>query len=139
MIGVGQMGSAHTRPMAALEEVRVVAVADVDAVRARAIGEATGARVFTDAHVLSAGGASRRSSSPRPIRSMRPSRGCRQRGVHVLSEKPLAMSVAAADRVVANCRAYGVLLGVMFQQRTDPTWRTIKRLVEEGALGRCIA
>jgi hypothetical protein len=46
MIGVGQMGSARTCTMAPLEEVRVVAVADVAAARARVVGEAVGARVF---------------------------------------------------------------------------------------------
>ena len=44
MIGVGQMGSAHTRTMAPLEEVRVVAVADVDAARARGWARPSGRR-----------------------------------------------------------------------------------------------
>jgi predicted dehydrogenase len=44
VIGVGQMGSAHARAIAALEEVRVVAVADVDAARARAVGGPSGRR-----------------------------------------------------------------------------------------------
>jgi hypothetical protein len=46
--------------MAPLDEVRVIVVADVDAARARAVGEAVGARVFIDAHALSAGWTSRR-------------------------------------------------------------------------------
>jgi Magnesium chelatase, subunit ChlI len=41
-IGVGQMGMAHTRTMPPLEEVRVVAVADVDVARARAVGGRAG-------------------------------------------------------------------------------------------------
>jgi Oxidoreductase family, NAD-binding Rossmann fold len=52
MIGVGQMGSAHTCTMAPLEEVRVIAVADVDAARAWTVGEAVGARVFIGTHAL---------------------------------------------------------------------------------------
>jgi hypothetical protein len=38
--------------MVPLEEVRVVAVADVAAARARVVGEAVGARVFIGTHAL---------------------------------------------------------------------------------------
>jgi predicted dehydrogenase len=136
VIGVGQMGSVHARTMAQLDEVRVVAVADVDAERARVIGEAIGARVFTDARDLLRTGSVEAVllATPHPLHAPIAAYAAR-RGVHVLSEKPLAVSVAAADRLVATCRAHGVLLGVMFQQRTDPTWRTVKQLVDEGVLG----
>jgi predicted dehydrogenase len=119
------MGNAHASAMAALEEVRVVAVADVGA-----------ARAFTDAHALTRWGGVEAVliATPHPLHAPI-ALYATKRGVHVLSEKPLAISAAAADRVIATCRAQGVLLGVMFQQRTDPSWRTIKRLVEGGALG----
>ena len=137
IIGVGQMGSAHARDMVQLDEVRVVAVADVDAERARAIGEAIGVRVFTDAHALICEGGVEAVliATPHPLHVPIAAYAAR-RGVHVLTEKPLAVTVTDADQVVATCRAHGVLLGVMFQQRTDPAWRTIKRLMEEGALGQ---
>jgi len=136
MIGVGQMGSAHTRTMAPLEEVRVVAVADVDAARARAVGEAVGARAFADAHALIRRGGVEAVLIATPHTLHAPlALYAAKRGVHVLSEKPLAISAAAADRVIATCRDHGILLGVMFQQRTDPSWGTIKRLVEGGAVG----
>jgi predicted dehydrogenase len=137
LIGVGQMGSAHARQMAQLDEVRVVAVADVDGARAQAIGEATGARVFPDTRTLLRQGDIEAIliATPHPLHVPIAVDAAR-RGVHVLSEKPLAVAVADADRVVASCRARRVLLGVMFQQRTDPTWRTIKRLVDAGVLGR---
>jgi predicted dehydrogenase len=134
VIGVGQMGSAHARAMVQLPEVRVVA--DVDAARARAMGEAIGARVFTDPHALICKGGVEAVliATPHPLHAPIAAYAAKQ-GVHVLSEKPLATS-AAADQLVATCRARGVLLGVMFQQRTDPSWRTLKRLADEGVLGR---
>ena len=64
VIGVGQMGSAHALNMAQLDEVRVVAVADVDAERARVIGDAIGAprgcRGGPDCHPSCAPGTPRR-------------------------------------------------------------------------------
>jgi predicted dehydrogenase len=136
VIGVGQMGSAHASAIAELEEVRVVAVADVDAAQAEAVGRAIGARAFTDSHALIRRGGVEAVliATPHPLH-VPIALYAAKRGVHVLSEKPLAISAAAADRVIATCRAQGVLLGVMFQQRTDPSWRTIKRLVEGGTLG----
>jgi predicted dehydrogenase len=47
VIGVGPMGSLHARQMAQPDEVYVVAVADIEAEWAQAIGEAIGARVFS--------------------------------------------------------------------------------------------
>jgi predicted dehydrogenase len=136
VIGVGQMGSVYVRQMAPLEEVRVTAVADIDVVRARASGEASGARVFPDARTLLRQGNVEAIliATPHPLHAPIAMEAAR-RGVHVLSEKPLVLTVAEADRVVASCRAHGVLLGVMFQQRTDPTWSTMKRLVDAGVLG----
>jgi predicted dehydrogenase len=58
-----------------------------------------------------------------------------RRGIHVLCEKPIAVSVAEADSMIEVCRASGVLLGVVFQQRTEPSRRTMKRLIERGVLG----
>jgi threonine dehydrogenase-like Zn-dependent dehydrogenase len=49
VIGMGRMGSAHACTMAQLDEVHVVAVADIEAERTRVIGEAVEARVFIDA------------------------------------------------------------------------------------------
>ena len=137
VIGMGQMGSAHARRMTELDEVRVVAVADVDAARAGTIGKAIGARVFTDAHDLIRKGGVEAVliATPHPLHAPIAAYAA-GRGVHVLCEKPLAVSAAAADRLVASCRAHGVLLGVMFQQRTEPSWRTMKRLVDEGAIGK---
>jgi predicted dehydrogenase len=60
-------------------------------------------------------------------------------GRHVLTEKPLAISLDAADKAVAACRAAGVTLGVCFQRRTSPDNRAVKPLLEAGKLGRVFA
>jgi predicted dehydrogenase len=137
VIGVGQIGGLHAHRMAQLDEVRVVAVADIEAERARAIGEAIGARVFSGHRDLIRKGDVEAVliATPHPQHGPVATYAARW-GVHVLTEKPLAVTVADAEQVVTTCRAHGVLLGVMFQQRTDPAWRTIKRLVDAGALGR---
>jgi len=57
-------------------------------------------------------------------------------GKHVLCEKPLAMTVAQAEEMVAACQAAGVLLVEAFMYRHHPTWVEVVRRVRTGTLGR---
>lgn len=56
-------------------------------------------------------------------------------GKHVLCEKPLAVTAAEADAMVAACRAGGVLLMEGFMYRFHPQIDTVRRLVDAGAVG----
>lgn len=58
-----------------------------------------------------------------------------ERGIHVLSEKPIAVTVSAADEMIAAARKSGCKFAVMFQMRTEAVNIAAKRLIEEGALG----
>lgn len=59
-----------------------------------------------------------------------------QAGLHVFSEKPLAITVAACDGVVEVAAQYpGQLAVVGFVRRFDPSYRYAKQKVEEGAIG----
>ena len=60
------------------------------------------------------------------------------RGLHVLVEKPIDVTVARADALIDAARANGVKLGVFFQDRFAPGVRTLKTLIDEGRLGRPI-
>ena len=59
-------------------------------------------------------------------------------GKHVLCEKPLTLDAAEADKVVAHCRASGVLLMEAFMYRFHPAWAETSRLIAEGAIGRIL-
>jgi predicted dehydrogenase len=56
-------------------------------------------------------------------------------GKHVIVEKPLALSVADADRAIASCERARVHLGVVHQQRARSASRAVQRLLEDGRLG----
>jgi len=60
------------------------------------------------------------------------------RGKHVLLEKPIADSLEEADEIVAACTRHGVTLTVSFAFRYLPRIQTLKRLVEQGAVGTVI-
>ncbi|HEV8489849.1 MAG TPA: Gfo/Idh/MocA family oxidoreductase [Candidatus Limnocylindrales bacterium] len=56
-------------------------------------------------------------------------------GKHVYVEKPMAVTVAECDAMIAACRAAGVLLTVAKQSRQNPTTVEAKRLIDAGEIG----
>jgi len=58
-----------------------------------------------------------------------------ERGKHVLCEKPMALSVADCDRMIAACRSNNVKLGVAYYRHFYPVVRRVKELVDSGELG----
>lgn len=58
------------------------------------------------------------------------------RRVHVLTEKPLDISTARCDGAIAAADNAGVSLGVFFQDRCTPAFRTLEQALHGGSLGR---
>jgi predicted dehydrogenase len=56
-------------------------------------------------------------------------------GKHVLCEKPLGMTVAEGERMVAACADAGVKLGVGLMMRFHAQHRAALKLIQEGRLG----
>ena len=64
-------------------------------------------------------------------------------GVHVLCEKPVAVTAEAAHQVnqayaAAQKNHPGLLFAGMFNQRTNPTWKEVHRLCHDGSLGELV-
>ncbi|HEV2472651.1 MAG TPA: Gfo/Idh/MocA family oxidoreductase, partial [Chthonomonadales bacterium] len=57
------------------------------------------------------------------------------RGLHVLSEKPIAVTVSAGDAMIAAASKARRKFAVMYQMRAEPQNAAAKRVVESGALG----
>jgi len=57
-------------------------------------------------------------------------------GKHVVCEKPLAPSLAEADRMIEACRKAGVKLMYAEELCFTPKYVRVKKLLDEGALGR---
>ncbi|MBU3820732.1 Gfo/Idh/MocA family oxidoreductase [Flavobacteriaceae bacterium XHP0103] len=56
-------------------------------------------------------------------------------GKHVITEKPMATSVAECDAIINACKENGVKLGVGYRMQTDPYTQEIKRYGKEKPLG----
>ncbi len=59
-----------------------------------------------------------------------------RRGLHVLVEKPLDISVERIDALIAEASAARVQIGVFFQDRLRPDVAKIKKIVDAGSLGK---
>jgi len=57
-------------------------------------------------------------------------------GKHVLVEKPIATDLTVGDRLVQICKENGVKLAGIFQSRLDPRNVRMKKIVDEGKLGK---
>lgn len=59
-------------------------------------------------------------------------------GVNVLTEKPMAISLEDADRMIDAERETGRTLGVIFQSRYEAGVQEMRRLIDADALGRLV-
>ena len=62
-----------------------------------------------------------------------------ERGVNVLTEKPMDVDLASAEKAVAKAKEKGVLYGVIFQCRYNNASKLVKNAVCEGKLGKIIS
>ncbi len=137
ILGGGNISETHARAASELEGVKVAAVAGANADKVRRLGERFGAAVYADADAL----VRHRPldvvliGSPSGLHAQQGIAAARQ-GLHVLTEKPIDVTVERGQELVAECEKARVKLGVFFQDRYTPDFVALKRAIDEGALGR---
>jgi len=57
-------------------------------------------------------------------------------GKHVLCEKPLSLTVAEAETLLAVCSRTGVKIGEAFMVNCHPQWLRLRELLAEGRIGK---
>ncbi len=124
-----------------IPECQIVAVADADpAGRAAAAQRLQVDQVFGDyREMLDRIPLDVVSIAPRWIDQHRDmALACAQRGVHIYLEKPFCRTPAEADEIVAACEQHRVKLAIAFQTRYSPRLPVVRRLLEQGAIGRVL-
>ena len=58
-----------------------------------------------------------------------------KRGIDILTEKPMALNPAEAKKELAAAKKYKVTLGVISQNRFNPSSQLIKKRIQDGSLG----
>ena len=119
MVGVGHLGQHHARLLAAMPDVDLVAVVDTNPDRASEIADTYGSVALADTSTLlgSVDAAIVATPTTSHVEVALP---LIEGGAAVLVEKPLAASVAAADRLVEAAAARGTLLATGHTERFNP-------------------
>lgn len=140
IIGCGSISSVHLKAIAGLELAQLKAVVDVNESLAQKAAAEYGCDYYTDykemlkrddiqvvhictGHYLHA---------PMTVDALKA-------GKHVLTEKPMAENKASAQTMLDAAKEYtDVQLGVIFQNRYNPSSKRMKQAVESGEFGKLL-
>lgn len=137
LVGCGRISKNHFDAIARLDGLTLVGVADIVPERAEEAGAANGVPAFASLEAMLAGVDCDIVTIATPS-GLHPEHGmiAARAGKHVITEKPMAISLEGADALIETCRAAGVRLFVVKQNRLNAPIQLVKRAVDKGRFGR---
>ena len=140
LIGCGGMSKSHLPALIEVPEIDVVAICDIDEERLNAIGDLFNVENrYIDYHAMLA--------AEKPdivaIATQGPQHcaatvAAAEHGAHVLCEKPMALDLAEADRMIDACERAGVKLAINHQATVRPSLKRMRDMIENGDIGDVI-
>jgi len=138
VVGVGTMGKHHAENVRyRIPEAQLVAIADADGDRARRVSSELEVAHYYDSP---AGILERKDvqavviSSPAKFHASH-IQECARAGKDILCEKPMALTLEAADAALETVAEAGVILQIGHMRRYDPAYADAKRRIEAGEIG----
>ena len=141
VVGCGGIGNfAHLNNLARNPRVTVVAVADIDPVKARETAERWGIATYYDNadDLITNPAVEAVVVGTWPTAHAGPVIAAAQAGKHVLCEKPIATRLDEADAMVAAAETAGVKFAMGYQPQFGAIWPTMKQLLDDGLCGRIL-
>lgn len=143
LIGAGNVTSFHLQAWGRIPQADIVAIADLDLERARTRAQEFGldpGRVFASLSDLlqAAEGLDFVDIATPPRAHCELTKLAAAHGLHVLCQKPFALSLAEAQAMIEACHRAGVVLDINENWRWRPWYRTIKQMISQGKIGRPI-
>jgi predicted dehydrogenase len=138
VVGLGNMGRFHADYMNSLAPAaKLGGVCDVDEKRRKEMTDKYGVPAFaTYQELINSGAVDAILIATPHYQHPEIAEMAMDKGLHVLSEKPAAVTVNGARRMNdAHKRNPNVQFGMMFQMRTAPIYQKLKSLIDEGELG----
>jgi predicted dehydrogenase len=129
VVGVGHLGRHHARLYAALPGADLVAIADHDLDRARALAAEYGCEAFRDASDLVSRVDAASIATP-TVHHRAAAETLLAGGAHVLIEKPIAPSLDDADAILRVAQAAERLVMVGHTERFNPAMAALARAVD---------
>jgi len=137
LVGCGRISDKHFRAIDRVEGLALVGVADIVSDRAASAGREWRVPHFGSLEAMLDGVECDVVTVATPS-GLHPEHGAvaARAGKHVVCEKPMAITLTAADELLDACDGAGVHLFVVKQNRLNPTVRLVKSAVEKGRFGR---
>ncbi len=137
VVGCGRISRNHFEAIERVEGLELVAVADIVPDRAESAAAMYGVPAFDSLGAMLSGSVCDMVTIATPS-GLHPAMGIEvaRAGRHVVSEKPMAISIDGADSLIGACAENSVRLFVVKQNRLNPAIQLIKRAVEKGRFGR---
>ena len=141
LIGCGRISKNHFDAIRKVDGLSLAAVCDIDAERAGRAGKEQGVPAYRSLDEMLRAS---ETESPFDIVAVCTPSGLHSAhgaaaahaGKHVVTEKPMAISLTQADDLVHACDEAGVQLFVVKQNRLNPPVQLLKRAVDKGRFGR---
>jgi len=137
VVGLGAIGPTHVESIMNIENARLVAVCDQKEELAKKYADKTGAKCYTDfkdvladpeielVHICVPSG-------HHALLGIEAARA----GKNVLVEKPIDITLEAADALIAACEEAGVVLSCISQHRFDDAMIAAHKALEDGRFGK---
>jgi UDP-N-acetyl-2-amino-2-deoxyglucuronate dehydrogenase len=137
LVGCGRISVNHFDAIRRIDGLEIVAVCDVVEERARAAGEANGVPWFRSYSEMLKKVECEVVAIATPS-GLHPEQGviAARAGKHVVTEKPMAISLTGADELVHACDSAGVHLFVVKQNRLNAPVQMLKRAIDKGRFGK---
>jgi myo-inositol 2-dehydrogenase/D-chiro-inositol 1-dehydrogenase/scyllo-inositol 2-dehydrogenase (NAD+) len=139
VVGAGRVGGVHAATLAqSLPEASLAAVVDENLAAAAKLAERFGvaARFASLAQALEAGGFEAVVLTTPTFTHRALAVAAAAAGKHVFCEKPMALTLAECDEMIAAAERAGVILQVGFMRRFDPDFEAAWARIEAGEIGR---
>lgn len=125
VIGCGKLGTYHARLYRGMAEANLVALVDIEATRAHALGNELGVPTTTDLGAVLSQVDAVSIAAPTEAHFEIAAR-CLEAGAHVLVEKPLTRTTEEGAELVRRARAAGRILAVGHVERFNPAFRAVR-------------
>jgi UDP-N-acetyl-2-amino-2-deoxyglucuronate dehydrogenase len=137
IVGCGRIASNHVEAIKLIDGLSIAGACDSNEERAKALAEPLGIPAYTSYEKMLADVecdvvAIATPSGLHPVQGVLAARA----GKHVVTEKPMAISLKGADDLVKACDDAGVHLFVVKQNRLNAPIQRLKQAVDKGRFGR---
>jgi UDP-N-acetyl-2-amino-2-deoxyglucuronate dehydrogenase len=136
ILGPGKVAHLHAAALSRIEGARLVGVAGRNQERTRSLAAIHGAEAYPglDAMIEVGGIDAVILCTPHPLHAEQ-AIAAAEAGIHVIVEKPMALTPADCDRMIAAADARGVVLSVISQRRWYESVRRVKAAIDAGEIG----